>query len=122
MRGIVPGVNVFGLAAAEAAYRDSPDWLQGLLTVLRANRERVESVLGALPGVRVTHSQGTYLAWIDVRAKGWADPVAQFEAGGVGLSDGRDFGLSGFVRLNFGCPPAQLEEALARMAAVCQQD
>ena len=122
MRGIVPGVNVFGLVAAEAAYRDSPDWLQGLLTVLRANRERVESVLGALPGVRVTHSQGTYLAWIDVRAKGWADPVAQFEAGGVGLSDGRDFGLSGFVRLNFGCPPAQLEEALARMAAVCQQD
>ena len=55
----------------------------------------MESVLGALPGVRVTHSQGTYLAWIDVRAKGWADLVAQFEAGGVGLSDGRDFGLSG---------------------------
>ena len=67
-------------------------------------------MLGRAAWRRVTHSQGTYLAWIDVRAKGWADPVAQFEAGGVGLSDGRDFGLSGFVRLNFGCPPAQLEE------------
>ena len=40
---------------------------------------------------------------------------AFFEAAGVGLSDGKDFGLPGFVRLNFGCPPARLEAALARI-------
>ena len=71
--------------------------------------------------MRVTHSQGTYLAWIDVRSKGWANPVAEFEAGGVGLSDGADFGLPGYVRLNFGCPLPQLEEALARMVAVWEK-
>ena len=37
------------------------------------------------------------------------------EAAGVGLSDGKDFGLPGFVRLNFGCPPDRLEEGLARI-------
>ncbi|HNI83321.1 MAG TPA: aspartate aminotransferase, partial [Rhodocyclaceae bacterium] len=42
-------------------------------------------------------------------------PAAFFEQAGVGLSDGRDFGLPGFVRLNFGCPPARLEAALERM-------
>jgi cysteine-S-conjugate beta-lyase len=33
----------------------------------------------------------------------------------VGLSGGADFGLPGFVRLNFGCPRALLGEALRRM-------
>ncbi len=40
-----------------------------------------------------------------------------FEDAGVGLSDGALFGEAGrgFVRLNFGCPRALLEEALQRM-------
>jgi cystathionine beta-lyase len=45
------------------------------------------------------------------------DPAAFFEAAGVGLSDGRYFGAPGWLRLNFGCPRATLDEALARMAA-----
>ena len=39
------------------------------------------------------------------------------EMAGVGLSDGRDFAGAGWVRLNFGCPRATLDEALRRMAA-----
>jgi len=65
--------------------------------------------------------EATYLAWIDCRAlceaKGIANAQKFFEAAGVGLSDGKDFGLPGFVRLNFGCPRATLDEALKRMAA-----
>ena len=34
---------------------------------------------------------------------------------GVGLSDGADFGLPGYLRLNFGCPQSLLAEALERM-------
>jgi cysteine-S-conjugate beta-lyase len=50
-----------------------------------------------------------------VRAAGIEDPVAFFEAAGIGLSGGADFGLPGYVRLNFGCPRALLAEALRRM-------
>ena len=48
--------------------------------------------------------------------RGVTDPAAFFEAAGVGLSDGTFFGAPGFVRLNFGCPRATLDAALARMA------
>ena len=59
------------------------------------------------------------MAWIDARGLGVADPVGFFEAAGVGLSNWRDFGLSGWVRLNFGCPPATLEAALTRITTAC---
>jgi cystathionine beta-lyase len=45
------------------------------------------------------------------------DPVPFFEAAGVGLQDGRDFDGPGFVRLNFGCPRALLEQAIERISA-----
>jgi cystathionine beta-lyase len=65
----------------------------------------------------VVKPEATYLAWSDCRAWGVADPQHFFEEAGVGLSPGRDFGAEGFVRLNFGCSRALLEEALRRMRA-----
>ena len=44
--------------------------------------------------------------------------AAAFEAAGVGLCPGAWYGLPGYVRLNFGCPRATLEEALRRMQTV----
>ena len=63
--------------------------------------------------------EATYLAWLNVAALRLADPVAHFEAYGVGLSDGVFFGAERgkHVRLNFGCPRATLAEALVRMKA-----
>ena len=119
MRGIVPEVNVLGLTAAEAAYGQCEDWRQALLAVLRRNRDRVEAVVAGLPGLAMAHVEATYLAWIDARGLGVADPVAFFETAGVGLSNGRDFGLPGWVRLNFACPLSTLESALERMAKAC---
>lgn len=119
MRGIVPDVNVLGLTAAEAAYRDGEHWRRGLINVLRRNRDRVESAVASLPGLHMTHVEATYLAWIDARGLGVDDPVAFFEAAGVGLSGGSAFGAPGWVRLNFGCPAATLDAALGRMIAAC---
>ncbi len=120
MRGIVPHVNVLGMVAAEAAYRDGDAWRRALLDYLRGNRERVLEAVAAMPGLTTTRPEATYLAWVDCRAmmaaRGVSDPAAFFEAAGVGLSDGAAFGAPGFVRLNFGCPRATLDEALARMA------
>ncbi|PKO81563.1 MAG: aspartate aminotransferase [Betaproteobacteria bacterium HGW-Betaproteobacteria-13] len=116
MRGIVPQVNVLGLVATEAAYRDGGPWRAALLDHLRANRARVLEAVAAMPGLSTTAPEATYLAWIDCREAGLEDPAAFFEVAGVGLSDGRGFGLPGFVRLNFGCARDTLDEALKRMA------
>ena len=120
-RGIVPDVNVLAFTACASALLEGEAWRQDLLAVLRANRDRVEAAVNAMPGLSLGHVEATYLAWIDARGLGVDAPVEFFEAAGVGLSDGRDFGLPGWVRLNFGCAPALLDQALGRMRAACQQ-
>ena len=117
MRGIVPDVNVLGLTGAAAAYLGGEAWRQSLLGVLRSNRDQVEAAIAAIPGLSMTHVEATYLAWIDARGLGVENPQSAFEAAGVGLSDGRDFGLPGWVRLNFGCAPDLLGRALEKMRA-----
>lgn len=113
--GIVPHVNLMGYAAAEAAYRHGWAWQGALLDYLRGNRDLVfESVCRMAP-LQTWLPQATYLAWIDARGLDLEDPAGFFEAAGVGLSDGRDFGAPGFLRLNFGCRRALLEEGLQRM-------
>ncbi len=115
MDGIVPHVNALGYVATEAAYRHGGEWRRQLLAVLADNRDRVATAVAALPGLRMATVEATYLAWIDARGLGWAQPQKRFESAGIGLSDGADFGAPGFVRLNFGCAPALLDEALARL-------
>ncbi|MBL8445232.1 MAG: PatB family C-S lyase [Zoogloeaceae bacterium] len=115
MRGLVSAPNVLGLVATEAAYRDGNPWRLALLDYLRGNCARVMSAVAAMPGLSTTAPEATYLAWIDCRASGLADPAGFFEAAGVGLSDGAPFGMPGFVRLNFACTRSTLDEALRRM-------
>ena len=116
--GFVPGVNTLGLTAALAAWRDCADWHAALIEYLRGNRARVVEAVEAHPGLSMTRPEATYLAWIDARALNARDPAAASEAAGLGLSDGRDFGAPGFLRLNFGCPRATLDQALERLAAL----
>lgn len=115
MNGIVPEVNILGFVAAEAAYRDAWDWLAALLSYLHGNSQLVEKEIGAMEGLHMHHVEATYLAWIDARKIDAVSPARFFENYGVGLSDGNEFGLAGFVRLNFGCRRAFLQEALRRM-------
>ncbi|MBE0567596.1 MAG: putative C-S lyase, partial [Krumholzibacteria bacterium] len=88
MAGIVPEVNVMGFAAAEAAWTHGGAWLAAQNTYLRQNRDLLARRVGALPGVTMPQVEATYLAWLDVRALGLADPAAHFEDHGLGLSDG----------------------------------
>ena len=119
MDGIVPHVNILGLAACEAAYRDCGAWHDELITYLRGNRDQVFAAVNAEKGAKMSRVEATYLAWIDVRELGLEKPAAHFEAHGLGLSDGSDFGAPGWLRLNFGCPRATLDEALRRFATAC---
>ena len=118
-RGLITEVNAFGYTGCEAALRHGWAWQKQLLCVLRSNRDHLEKFVAAsLPGIRTWHVEATYLAWLDARGLNRPNVTKFFEDHGVGLSDGVPFGApSGFVRLNFGCPRTQLDEALRRMAA-----
>jgi cystathionine beta-lyase len=120
MDGIVPHVNVLGLAACEVAYRDCGDWHRELLAYLAGNRDRVAVAVDAEKRAKMSHVEATYLAWIDVRELGLSNPAAHFEAHGLGLSDGADFGAPGWLRLNFGCARSTLDAALTRFATACR--
>lgn len=115
MAGIVPHVNLFGFTAALAAYRDAEPWRRALLGYLRTNRDAVLEAVGGMAGISTTHVEATYLAWLDTRGTGLTAPAKFFEETGVGLSDGAEFGLPGFLRLNFGTTRSLLTEALQRM-------
>lgn len=120
MAGIVPGVNALAFTAALAAYRDGAEWLEALLYYLRRNRDFVQEVVGKIPGLSMCHVEATYLAWLDARSMGLADPARFFERAGVGLGSGDLFGMPGFVRLSFGSPRTLVAEALARMRTAAE--
>jgi cystathionine beta-lyase len=101
--------------ATQAAYESGGPWLDALIAYLRGNRDLLEREVADMPGLSVAHVEATYLAWIDARESGLAEPAKTFEKAGVGLSDGAEFGSPGFVRLNFGCSRKLLAEGLARM-------
>ena len=74
-----------------------------------------QATVDRLPGIKMSPLEATYLAWLDVRALNLPNPHAHFEAHGLGLSDGADFGAPGWLRLNFGCTEATLDLALQRL-------
>jgi cystathionine beta-lyase len=117
--GIVPETTILGYVAAEAAYRDSEDWRQALLAYLRGNRDfLLETLARDLPAIKVEAPvEATYLCWMNVSGLNLPNPLAHFEAHGVGLSDGAPFGAKPgtYLRINFGCSRSTLAEALRRM-------
>jgi cystathionine beta-lyase len=125
-RGLVHGVNLFGLIAAQAAYAEGQEWLDQLLVYLQGNRDwLVDYVRENIPGMRVFSPEGTYLAWLDCRELGFEEKPEQFflKKARVSTVDGSAFGPGGrgFVRLNFGCPRSMLVEAFQRMRAALEQ-
>ncbi len=121
--GNLPHINIFGLLAAQTAYSDPAcaAWLDALRAYLTANRDfALAYVAQHLPALRATVPEATYLLWIDCSDAAVTRPFQFFlQQGKVALSDGVTFGpgYERFVRLNFGCPRAQLHEALERMRA-----
>ena len=120
--GLVHGLNVLGYVAALAGYCEGQPWLDAVLHYLQANRDFLADYVAAnLPGVTMRRPEGTYLAWLDCRGAGIPGNPHEFflQQAHVALNDGATFGRGGesFVRLNFGCPRATLQEGLDKMRA-----
>jgi cystathionine beta-lyase len=113
------GASVLGELANRVAYEEGQEWLREAVAYLDGNRGLLADLLGAhLPGVRYTIPEGTYLAWLDCRELGLADPAAFFlDHAKVAVSAGQAFGSrgAGHVRLNFGTSRAILTEIVERM-------
>ncbi|MBK8475304.1 MAG: putative C-S lyase [Opitutaceae bacterium] len=116
-RGLVPpDLSPLAYAATEAAFRHGEPWRRELVAYLEHNRDHLTAFLAAeTPELKLAPVEATYLAWIDTTALGQPEPAKFFEQYGLGLNNGADFGAPGFVRLNFGCPRATLEEGLLRL-------
>ncbi|MDI2128858.1 MalY/PatB family protein [Yinghuangia seranimata] len=117
------GATTLGIAAQIAAYDHGGPWLAETVAYLDGNRRALAAALDRHPRLNHRTPEGTYLAWIDCRALGLADPAAFFlEKARVALYDGRRFGDvgEGFVRLNLATSRPILDEMTARMTAALQ--
>ncbi|MCR4393657.1 MAG: pyridoxal phosphate-dependent aminotransferase [Dehalococcoidales bacterium] len=125
--GILPGPNLFGLTALEAAYRYGDEWLEQVLDYLQANLDfLLDYFEKKIPEIKVIKPQGTYLVWLDCRGLGFDDMGLRAfmrEKARLGLDDGFLFGPggSGFQRMNIACPRSILEEALNRLEAAVKE-
>jgi cysteine-S-conjugate beta-lyase len=105
--------------ATIAAFRAGVPWLDAVCGQLDENRTLLAKLLAScLPTVGYQPPEASFLAWLDCRETGAADPAADILARGrVAVTQGQNFGEQGrgFVRLNLGTSPALLEEITRRM-------
>ncbi|MFI0908661.1 MalY/PatB family protein [Streptomyces sioyaensis] len=117
------GVGILGVSASIAAFTSGKKWLQKAVSYLDGNRRYLLTKLPELLGGDIVCAvpEGTYLAWIDCRRLadriGTADMAGFFlERGGVAVSDGEEYGLPGFMRLNFATSRHLLETIVTNLA------
>jgi len=116
--GLMPMLSSYAYEAALAAYRDGEEWHQELLEYLRQNHQFLLSEINQIQGLTMLPLEATYLAWIDARESGIENFAQKLEEVGVGVSDGVQFDGAGFIRLNFACPKATLEEVVRRIKTI----
>lgn len=114
-------LNIFGYKACELAYDECEEWLDELLLFLDENRKFVEEfVAEKMPEVKVHRLQGTYLMWLDFRARGMNEKELEdfmvHKAEAI-FDEGYVFGEGGigFERINIACPKRVLEATLERI-------
>jgi cysteine-S-conjugate beta-lyase len=118
---VAHGASGFGVAANVAAYTEGGPWLDAVLEYLDESRTRVGALLAErLPQVGYRAPEGSYIAWLDVRALdlGASPAEAIRDRAGVALTDGAACGVAGtgFVRLILATPLPVLEDIVDRLA------
>lgn len=121
-------VNPFGVVALQAAYNESEEWLDSLNHYIWGNYLAFkEFIAKELPRLEVTRLEGTYLAWVDIKATGLTSNEAYeklMKEGRVYVNSGMMYGRragEGYLRINLACPRATLLEGMKRMGGVLRQ-
>ncbi|WP_250032513.1 MalY/PatB family protein [Paractinoplanes maris] len=110
---------ILGVVATIAAYTEGEPWLNSAIDYLAAQRDYFAELLSShLPRARWRPMEAGYLAWVDARAYGLADPSATaLELTRVAVSPGSRFGDSytGYVRINLATSRERLTEVVGRL-------
>lgn len=112
--------NVFSITATEAAYTHGDAWLDDMLVLISRNMAALRDGLPEPLGI--IEPEGTYLAWLDLRAlemdvpdlTRWLPQQAR-----IALSPGHWFGRegAGFARMTIAVASDVIDEAIARFTA-----
>ena len=119
--------GLFGALAGVAAFSPESDgWLDSMLAAIDRNRRLLGELLNEhVHGARYVAPDAGYLAWVDLSDVGWGDNpgVKILRDGKVALHYGPAFGVEGrgHVRLNIGCSPEVLTEAVQRIGALIEK-
>ncbi|MGC8228316.1 MalY/PatB family protein [Pseudobacillus badius] len=114
-------LNIMGIAATEAAYREGGPWLDEAIDYIRGNIQLVKEFISReLPDLTVIEPEGSYLVWIDCRKLGLSDDELMKKLllkGKLALGQGSKYrsGGEGFMRMNVACPRSIVEEGLQRL-------
>ena len=110
---------IFSAEATRAAYTEAGKaWRREMLHYVQGNVDFVDGWLRAnLPQVRAVRPEASFLIWLDCRKLGLPQPALVdlfVNKARLALNDGTMFGPqgAGFMRLNAGCPRANLRAAL----------
>ncbi|GAA3624043.1 aminotransferase class I/II-fold pyridoxal phosphate-dependent enzyme [Microbacterium awajiense] len=115
--------HIGAIAGVAAFHPDSDAWLDAELAALDENRRLLASELARhLPKAGYRVPDAGFLGWVDLTAYGWGDDPAAtiLRRARVALHHGPMFGDEGrgHVRINFGCAPAVLRQAVERIGAL----
>lgn len=121
-------VNPFGVVALQAAYNESEEWLDSLNHYIWGNYLALkEFIAKELPRLEIARLEGTYLAWVDIKATGLTSDETYeklMKEGRVYVNSGTMYGRragEGYLRINLACPRATLLEGMKRMGGVLRQ-
>ena len=113
-------VNPFGVRATIAAYNKGEEWLQQLISYLKANygcfKDFCDKNLTDFP---IAKLEGTYLVWMDCRKLDIPSEELErqlIKEAKLWLNAGTMYGQDGegFMRWNIACPRARMLEGLER--------
>lgn len=113
--------SFLSITAAVSAFTKGEDWLLEMNEYVYQNKLFAETFIrDNIPGVRLIHSEATYLIWLDCSAltKGRDDLAAFIRANtGLFVSKGEIYGPGGegHLRINLACPKSTVADGMERL-------
>ena len=118
-------VNPFGVVGLMAAYSEGEPWLLALIDYLYGNYKwLMDFFRRELPFLPVSVLEATYLLWVDISSLKMSSIELEnylIKECGVWLNAGEMYGDDSFMRINFACPRARLEDAMKRLVPILRR-